>query len=136
VPKVVILYNLFERLQKVRKGYPRRRSDHEEIEAVENAARSLGHQCIVMAVREEIFPIMHWLKEYHPMWSSTYVKVFMGIVVGDEYPRFVGSFSNSLYRILSSYTRVMSRQRKVKDILQSQGILTPRYKIFEQAVGL
>ena len=60
--KVVILYNLFERLQKgEKKDILAEGAIIEEIEAVENAVRSLGHQCIVMAVREESFPVTHWL---------------------------------------------------------------------------
>ena len=61
--KVVILYNLFERLQKgEEKDILAEGAIIEEIEAVENAVRSLGHQCVTMAVRDEIFPIIHWLK--------------------------------------------------------------------------
>ncbi len=63
VLKVVILYNLFERLQKgEEKDILAEEAILEEIEAVEGAVRSLGHQSIVVAVREEIFPVIHWLK--------------------------------------------------------------------------
>ena len=64
---VVILYNLFERLQKgEEKDILAEGAIVEEIEAVESAVRSLGHHSVVMAVREEIFPIIHWLKECQP----------------------------------------------------------------------
>ncbi len=63
----MILYNLFERLQKgEEKDILAEGSIIEEISAVENAVRSLGHQSVTLAVQDEIFPIIHWLREYQP----------------------------------------------------------------------
>ncbi len=65
VLRVVILYNLLERLQKgEEKDLLAEDAILEEIEAVETAVRSLGHQCAVIAIREEIFPLILWLREY------------------------------------------------------------------------
>ena len=62
--KVALLYNLFERLQKgEEKDILAEDAIIEEIGAVEEAVRSLGHQCFVMAIRDEIFTVIHWLKE-------------------------------------------------------------------------
>ena len=63
----MILYNLFERLQKgEERDIVAEGPILEDIGAVENAVQSLGHQPTVMAVREEILPVIHWLKEYQP----------------------------------------------------------------------
>ena len=133
--KVVILYNLFERLQKgEEKDILAEGAIIEEIEAVENAVRSLGHQCIVMAIREEIFPVIHWLKEYQPdvvfnLCESVYGNSCWEMNIPALLDLFRIPYTGS-----SPLTLGLCQDKgKVKDILQSQGILTPRYKIFERA---
>ncbi|MGZ6202858.1 MAG: hypothetical protein ACXWM6_15215 [Thermodesulfobacteriota bacterium] len=65
--KVAILYNLFERLQKgEEKDILAEDAVLEEIGAVEEAVRSLGHQCFVVAVRDEVQTLIHWLNEFRP----------------------------------------------------------------------
>jgi D-alanine-D-alanine ligase len=137
VVKVVILYNLFERLQKgEEKDKLAEGAIIEEIEAVENAVRALGHQCIVMAVREEILPVIHWLKEYQPdvvfnLCESVYGNSCWEMNVPALLDLFRIPYTGS-----SPLTLGLCQDKgKVKDILQSQGILTPRYKIFERTVG-
>jgi D-alanine-D-alanine ligase len=137
VLKVVILYNLFERLQKgEEKDILAEGAIVEEIEAVENAVRSLGHQSIVMAVREEIFPIIHWLKECQPdvvfnLCESVYGNSCWEMNVPALLDLFRIPYTGS-----SPLTLGLCQDKgKVKDILQSQGIPTPRYKIFERAAG-
>ena len=57
VLKVVILYNLLERLDKgEEKDILAEDAVLEEIGAVKEAVHSLGHQCFVMAIRDEILP--------------------------------------------------------------------------------
>jgi len=135
--KVVILYNLFERLQKgEEKDILAEGAIVEEIEAVESAVRSLGHQSIVMAVREEIFPIIHWLKECQPdvvfnLCESVYGNSCWEMNVPALLDLFRIPYTGS-----SPLTLGLCQDKgKVKDILQSQGIPTPRYKIFERATG-
>jgi D-alanine-D-alanine ligase len=135
--KVVILYNLLERLQKgEEKDILAEDAIIEEIEAVENAIRSLGHQSIVMAVREEILPVIHWLKEYQPdvvfnLCESVYGNSCWEMNIPALLDLFRISYTGS-----SPLTLGLCQDKgKVKDILQSQGILTPRYKIFEKAAG-
>jgi D-alanine-D-alanine ligase len=65
--KVVLLYNLSERLQKgEEKDILAEEAIIEEIGAVETSIQSLGHQCIVMAIHDEIVTTVHWLKEIRP----------------------------------------------------------------------
>ena len=135
--KVVILYNLLERLQKgEEKDLLAEGAIIEEIEAVEGAVRSLGHQSMVLAVREEIFPIIHWLKEYQPdvvfnLCESVYGNSCWEMNIPALLDLFRIPYTGS-----SPLTLGLCQDKgKVKDILQSQGILTPRYKIFEQTAG-
>jgi hypothetical protein len=81
--RVVILYNLPERLERgERKDFLAEEAILEEIGAVEEAIRSLGHQGYVMAIRDEIFTVIHWLRRSGPMWSSTFVKASMEMPAG------------------------------------------------------
>jgi len=133
----VILYNLFERLQKgEEKDILAEGAIIEEIQAVENAVRSLGHESIVMAVREEISPIIHWLKEYEPdvvfnLCESVYGNSCWEMNIPALLDLFRIPYTGSPPLTLG----LCQDKGKVKDILQSHGILTPRYKIFERAVG-
>jgi D-alanine-D-alanine ligase len=137
VLNVMILYNLFERLQKgeekdsVAKGVIL-----EDIGAVENAVKSLGHQSTVMAVREEIFPIIHCLKEYRPdVVFNLCESVYGNSCLEMNMPALLDLFRIP-YTGSSPLTLGLCQNKgKVKDILQSQGILTPRYKIFDRATG-
>ena len=135
--KVVILYNLLERLQKgEEKDLLAEGAIIEEIEAVENAVRSLGHQSLVIAIREDIFPVIHWLKEYQPdvvfnLCESVYGNSCWEMNIPALLDLFRIPYTGS-----SPLTLGLCQDKgKVKDILQSQSILTPRYKIFEQAGG-
>jgi D-alanine-D-alanine ligase len=137
VLKVVILYNLFERLRKgEEKDILAEGGIIEEIEAVENAVRSLGHECVVMAVRDEIFQVIHWLKEYQPdivfnLCESVYGNSCWEMNIPALLDLFRMPYTGS-----SPLTLGLCQDKgKVKDILQSQDILTPRYKIFERVVG-
>jgi len=137
VLKVVILYNLFERLQKgEEKDILAEGAIIEEIEAVEKAVQSLGHQSIVMAVREEILPVIHWLKEYQPdvvfnLCESVYGNSCWEMNIPALLDLFRISYTGSPPLTLG----LCQDKGKVKDILQSQSILTPRYKIFERTAG-
>jgi D-alanine-D-alanine ligase len=137
VLKVVILYNLFERLQKgEEKDILAEGAIIEEIQAVENAVRCLGHESIVMAVREEISPIIHWLKEYRPdvvfnLCESVYGNSCWEMNIPALLDLFRIPYTGSPPLTLG----LCQDKGKVKDILQSHNILTPRYKIFERAVG-
>lgn len=131
----MILYNLFERLQKgEEKDVFAEDAIVEEIEAVEKAIRSLGHHGMVMAVREEIFPIIHWLKQYQPdvvfnLCESVYGNSCWEMNIPALLDLFRIPYTGS-----SPLTLGLCQDKgKVKDILQSQRILTPRYKVFEQA---
>ena len=135
--KVVILYNLFERLQKgEEKDILAEGAIIEEIEAVEKAVQSLGHQSIVMAVREEILPVIHWLKEYQPdvvfnLCESVYGNSCWEMNIPALLDLFRISYTGSPPLTLG----LCQDKGKVKDILRSQSILTPRYKIFERTAG-
>ena len=135
--KVAILYNVFERLQKgEEKDILAEDGVLEEIGAVEEAVRFLGHQCFVMAIREEIFTVIHWLKEIRPdvvfnLCESVYGNTCWEMNIPALLDLFRIPYTGS-----SSLTLGLCQDKgKVKDILMSQGILTPRYKIFDRGVN-
>lgn len=135
--KVAVLYNLLERLEKgEEKDILAEGSIIEEIGAVEEGIRSLGYQFFVMAVRNEIDSIIHWLKEIRP----DVVFNLCESVYGDACLEMNIPALLDLLRIpytgSSPLTLGLCQDKgKVKDILSSQGILTPRYKIFDREVG-
>jgi D-alanine-D-alanine ligase len=134
--KVALLYNLFERLQKgEERDILAEDAIIEEIGAVEEAIRSLGHQCFVMAVRDEILAVIHWLKEIRPdvvfnLCESVYGNSCWEMNIPALLDLFRIPYTGS-----SPLTLGLCQDKgKVKDILLSRGILTPRYKIFDRGV--
>jgi len=137
VLKVVILYNLLERLQKgEEKDILAEEAIIEEIGAVDNAVRTLGHQCFVVAIHHEILTVIHWLKEIRPdvvfnLCESVYGNTCWEMNIPALLDLFQIPYTGS-----SPLTLGLCQDKgKVKDILQSQGIMTPRYKIFDREVG-
>jgi D-alanine-D-alanine ligase len=136
VLKVALLYNLLERLQK---GEERDMLAEdgiiEEIGAVENAIRSLGHECSVMAIRDDILSVVYWLKEIRPdlvfnLCESVYGNSCWEMNIPALLDLFRIPYTGSAPLTLG----LCQDKGKVKDILLSQGILTPRYKIFDRQV--
>jgi len=134
--KVAILYNLFERLQKgEEKDLLAEGAIIEEIEAVENAVRTLGHQCAVIAVRDEIFQVIHWLEEYQPDVVFNLCESVYGHSCWEMNIPALLDLIRMPYTGSSPLTLGLCQDKgKVKDILQSRDILTPRYRIVERAV--
>ena len=137
VLKVALLYNLSERLQKgEEKDILAEDAIIEEIGAVEKAVRTLGHQCFVMAIHDEILTVMHWLQEIRPdvvfnLCESVYGNTCWEMNIPALLDLFRIPYTGS-----SPLTLGLCQDKgKVKDILQSQGILTPRYKMFDRGVG-
>jgi len=134
VLKVVILYNLFERLEKgEEKDILAEKAIIEEIGAVEDALRSLGHQCFVMAIRNEILTPIHWLKEICPDVVFNLCESIYGNSCWEmNIPALLDLFRIPYTGSPALTLGLCQDKGKVKDILLSQGILTPRYKIFDQ----
>jgi D-alanine-D-alanine ligase len=135
--KVVLLYNVFERLQKgEEKDILAEDAIVEEIGAVEEAVQCFGHQSLVVAIREEILPVIHWLKEIRPdvvfnLCESVYGNSCWEMNIPALLDLFRIPYTGS-----SPLTLGLCQDKgKVKDILLSQGILTPRYKIFDRGVS-
>jgi D-alanine-D-alanine ligase len=135
--KVAILYNALERLQKGEdQDVLAEDGVIEEIGAVEEAVRFLGYQCFVMAIHEEIFTVIHWLKEIRPdvvfnLCESVYGNTCLEMNIPALLDLFRIPYTGS-----SSLTLGLCQDKgKVKDILTSQGISTPRYKIFDRGVS-
>ncbi len=132
--KVAVLYNLYERLQKgEEKDSLAEDAIVEEIGAVEKGVRVLGHQCYVMAIQDEIYPVIHWLKEIQPdvvfnLCESVYGNACWEMNIPALLDLFQIPYTGSPPLTLG----LCLDKGKVKDILNSQGILTPRYKIFDQ----
>jgi D-alanine-D-alanine ligase len=135
--KVVLLYNLLERLQKgEEKDILAEGSIVEEIGAVQEAVQSLGHQSAVVAIREEILPVIHWLKEVRPdvvfnLCESVYGNSCWEMNIPALLDLFRIPYTGSPPLTLG----LCQDKGKVKDILLSQGILTPRYRIFDRGVS-
>jgi D-alanine-D-alanine ligase len=135
--KVVILYNLPERLEKGEtKDFLAEDSILEEIGAVEEALRSLGHQGYVMAIRDEILTVIHWLKEIRPdvvfnLCESVYGNACWEMNIPALLDLFRIPYTGSSPLTLG----LCLDKGKVKDILQSQDILTPRYRVVDRGVN-
>ena len=133
--KVVVLYNLLERLQKgEEKDILAEDGILEEIGAVEEAIHDLGHQCFAMAVRDEIFTVIHWLKEIRPeivfnLCESVYGNSCWEMNIPALLELFHIPYTGSPPLTLG----LCQDKGKVKDILLSQGIQTPRYQIFDRS---
>jgi len=135
--RVAVLYNLFERLQKgEEKDFVAEEAIVEDIGAVEEAVQSLGHQCYMMAVRDEILTVIHWLKEIRPdVVFNLCESVYGNSCLEMNIPALLDLFRIP-YTGSSSLTLGLCQDKgKVKDILTSQGILTPRYKIFDRGAN-
>ncbi len=132
--KIVVLYNLLERLQKgEEKDILAEDGILEEIGAVEEAIRALGHRCFAMAVREEIFSVIHWLREIQPdvvfnLCESVYGNSCLEMNIPALLELFHIPYTGSPPLTLG----LCQDKGKVKDILLSQGIETPRYQIFDR----
>ena len=132
--KVVVLYNLLERLEKGEaKDILAEEAILEEIGAVEEALRFLGHQGYVLAIRDEIFTVIHWLREIRPdvvfnLCESVYGNACWEMNIPALLDLFRIPYTGSSPLTLG----LCLDKGKVKDILQSQGILTPRYAVCDR----
>ena len=134
--KVVLLYNLLERLEKGEdKDLVAEAAVIEEIEAVETAIRSLDHQCIVVSLRDEVYTIFHWLKEIGPdvvfnlcesVYGNTLMEMNIPALLDLMHIPYTGSPPLTL--------GLCQDKGKVKGILLSQGVHTPRYQVFHRPV--
>ncbi len=135
--KVAILYNLFERLSKgEEKDLFAEEAIREEIEAVQEAVHSMGHRCFVLAIQDEVDPIIHWLKEVRPDVVFNLCESVYGNSCWEMNIPALLDLLRIPYTGSPPLTLGLCQDKgKVKDILQSQGILTPRYKIFNRGVN-
>ncbi len=132
--KVAILYNLLERLERgEKKDILSEEAILDEMMAVEDAIEALGYQSFVMAIKDDIYPVIHWLKEIQP---DVVFNLCESIYGNSSFEMNIPALLD-LFRI--PYTGsppltlgLCQDKGKVKDILMSQGILTPRYKIFNK----
>ena len=133
---VVLLYNLLERLQKgEEKDVLAEDAVIEEIEAVETAVRSLGHQCFVVAIRDEIFSVIYWLKEIRPDVVFNLCEGVYGNSCWEmDIPALLDLFHIPYTGSPPLTLGLCQNKGKVKDILHSQGIQTPPYTIFDRPV--
>lgn len=136
--RVAVLYNLLERLEKgEEKDFLAEAAIVEEIGAIEEGLRSNGYQFYVLAVRDEIESVIHWLERIRP----DVVFNLCESVYGDARLEMTIPALLDLLRIpytgSSALTLGLCQDKgKVKDILSSHGILTPKYRVFEREVGV
>lgn len=132
--KVVLLYNLLERLEKGEdKDLVAEAAVIGEIGPVETAIRSLGHQCFVMGLKDEVYTIFHWLQEIGPdvvfnlcesVYDDTRMEMNIPALLDLMYIPYTGSPPLTL--------GLCQDKAKVKGILLSQGVRTPRYQVFQR----
>ncbi len=135
--RVAILYNLFERLEKgEEKDILSEEAIKEEIGAVEDAVRALGHEYLILAIHQEIHPIIHWLKEFKPDVAFNLCESVFGNTSWEmNIPALLDLFKIPYTGSPPLTLGLCQDKGKVKDILLSQGILTPRYKTFDREVN-
>jgi D-alanine-D-alanine ligase len=135
--KVALLYNLLERVKKgEEKDILAEDAIIEEIGAVEKALWSLGHQSFVMAIRDEIDTVIHWLWEIQPDVVFNLCESVYGNACWEMNIPALLDLLRIPYTGSSPLTLGLCQDKgKVKDILLSQGLPTPRYKIFDREVG-
>jgi len=133
---VVLLYNLLERLQKgEEKDALAEDAVIEEIGAVETAVRSLGHQCFVVAIRDEIFSVIYWLKEIRPDVVFNLCEGVYGNSCWEmDIPALLDLFHIPYTGSPPLTLGLCQNKGKVKDILHAQGIQTPPYTIYDRPV--
>jgi D-alanine-D-alanine ligase len=133
---VVLLYNLLERLQKgEEKDALAEDAVIEEIGAVETAVRSLGHQCFVVAIRDEIFSVIYWLKEIRPDVVFNLCEGVYGNSCWEmDIPALLDLFHIPYTGSPPLTLGLCQNKGMVKDILHSQGIQTPPYTIYDRPV--
>jgi len=136
VLKIAVLYNLLERLQKgEERDILAEEGIIEEIGAVENAIRSLGHECSVMAILDDILSVVHWLKEIQPDVVFNLCESVYGNTCWEMNIPALLDLIRIPYTGSAPLTLGLCQDKgKVKDILLSQGILTPRYRVFDRQV--
>lgn len=131
--KVVVLYNLLERLEKgEERDILAEDGVREEIGAVEEAVRSLGHECFVLGIQDEIHAVIHWLKEIRPevvfnLCESVYGNSCWEMNIPALLDLFRIPYTGSPPLTLG----LCQDKGKVKDILSSHGVPTPRYHIVD-----
>ena len=136
--KVVILYNLLERLQKgEQKDILAEEAIIEEIEAVETSVRSLGYQCFVLSLNDEVLSVIHWLREVRPdvvvnLCESVYGNSSMEMNI----PALLDLLNISYTGSPPLTIGLCLNKGRVKDILLSEGFRTPRHQILTQPSGL
>lgn len=132
--KIGILYNLPERLQRgEEKDFVAEKAVLEEIGAVKEAVIDLGHQPFVIALQNEIEPVILSLKEFNPdvvfnLCECVYGKASLEMSIPALLELFRIPYTGSPPLTLG----LCLDKGKVKDILTSHGMLTPQYKIFEE----
>lgn len=132
--KIAILYNLLERLERgEEKDFIAEKAVLEEIGAVKEAVIDLGHRPFVIALQNEIEPVIQSLKEIQPdvvfnLCECVYGRASLEMAIPALLDLFRIPYTGSPPLTLG----LCLDKGKVKDILTSHGILTPQYKIFEE----
>lgn len=132
--RIAILYNLLERLERgEEKDVLAEKAVLEEIGAVKEAIIDLGHQPFVIALQNEIEPVIQSLKEIHPdvvfnLCECVYGKASLEMNIPALLELFRIPYTGSPPLTLG----LCLDKGKVKDILTSHGMLTPQYRIFEE----
>lgn len=132
--KVVVLYNLLERLQKgEEKDILAEDGILEEIGAVEQAIHTLNHQCYVLAVRDEISTVIHWLREIQPDVVFNLCESVYGNSCWEMNIPALLELLHIPYTGSPPLTLGLCQDKgKVKDILLSQRVQTPRYQMVDR----
>jgi D-alanine-D-alanine ligase len=132
--KVLVLYNLSERLQKgEEKDILAEDAVLEEIGAVEGAIRELGHRYEVMAIPEDLFALVGSITNLAPDVIFNLCESVFGNSCWEMHIPALLELLRIPYTGAPSLTLGLCQDKgKVKDILLAHGILTPRYQIWRR----
>lgn len=129
--KVAIIYNLMERLEKgEEKDIIAESNILQEIEVIEKAIFALNYESYTLAIKDEIFTIIHWLNEIRPDAVFNLCESVFGNTSWEMNIPAMLELMRIPYTGSSPLTLGLCQDKgKAKDILLSKGILTPRYEI-------
>jgi D-alanine-D-alanine ligase len=132
--RVAILYNLTERLEYGEyRDLKAEKSIIEEMRAVEDSVLELGYECCIMAIKDDILPVITWLKKIRPLCVINLCEsVYGNSAMEMNVPALL-----DLMRIPYTGNGPMAlgtcvNKGLVKDRLRAHGIQTPDYAVFTE----
>lgn len=132
--RVAILYNLIERLSYgTDRDIKAEQNIVQEVRAVEDSVLALGYECCVLAIKNDIYSIISWLKKMKPVCVVNLVET----IYDDPQKEMHIPALLELLHIPYTGNGPMAlgsclNKELVKDRLRAHGIQTPDYAVFHE----